>query len=603
MRVHYLGHAKGVPDKLSEGLRVGFRVGPYLVRPKEGRIEGPNGTQQVEPRVMEVLVVLALHHGQIVTRDELLNTVWNDAVVGDEVLSRAVSLLRQVFGDERTQPQFIRTIPRQGYELIAPVKAEQRFDPRWWAMLVVIFLLAAGIFVWQNTEEESGHTVVAVLPPTVVGLSELGPLSEGIADHLIGELSRVPQLEVVSRRASFGVRDANVDLSAIRTLLDADILIEGRLKRDAGEYLVDLSLTDVLAGTLVWSEQVVGNSLRDVEAQALQGVLTGLNEHLKLNIKTRKDGEAQVSEEAYLKYLEAKYQWTLRGERRIARSIARLREVLELESGFAQGYLALAQSLALQPFYTDMAIDPQFEEARALASRAEGLSPALRADVLALEGFMLGKEWQWQQAGQALRDAIKTDSANVNARYWYSIHLAQLGRYADSLEQMKVAVDLDPLSAVFNDRLGLAYAYVGDLDMAQQHFSIAQELGYLESTQPLSVLLYLLRTQAWQDMQDYLVRIGGDRGWVEPLVDGLRDPNSREAAIVAIENASSPLLEMLKVPVWVLYDEHDRAFESFRMDRKTLLVEFLWIPEAASWREHPKFPQLLRALGFDEALN
>ena len=588
---------------MSEGLREGFRLGPHRIRPKEGRIEGPDGTQHVEPRVMEVLVVLALHQGHIVSRDQLLDTVWSDTVVGDEVLSRAISLLRQVFGDERTQPQYIRTVPRQGYELIAPVKTEARFDKRWLALGVIVLALILGLLLSQNNQEEREPLVVAILPPNVESPSELGSISEGIAEHLIGELSRVPELDVVSRRASFGVRDANVDLRAIRSLLDADFLVEGALSREGESYSVSLSLTDVLAGTLVWTEQVTGDRVRDVESRALQVVQSGFNKHLSLDIKPPRRNDTQVTEQAYLKYLEARYQWTLRGERRIARSIALLREVITLEPNFAQGYLALAQSLALQPFYTDLEIDPQFREARELAAVAERLSPALRAEVLALEGFMLGKEWRWQAAGDSLRAAIDADQANVNARYWYSIHLAQLGQYPESLAQMKVAIDLDPLSAVFNDRLALAYAYVGDLEMARQHFATAQELGYLESTQPLSVLLYLLRNQAWTDMQDYLVRIGGDLGWVKPMVAGLRNPEEREAGIRAIETVSDPLLEMLKVPVWVLYGEYDRAFGSFRMDRKTLLVEFLWIPEAASWREHPQFPKLLEALGFDERLN
>lgn len=56
---------------------------------------------------------------------------------------------------------------------------------------------------------------------------------------------------------------------------------------------------------------------------------------------------------------------------------------------------------------------------------------------------------------------------------------------------------------------------------------------------------------------------------------------------------------MLKIPTWVLYGEHDRAFAAFTPDPKTMLIEFLWIEEASAWRADPRFAQLLDALQFN----
>ena len=98
-------------------------VGDWRVESALHRVTGPDGPIHLEPKVMRVLVVLAEHAGQVVPKDRLLQSVWPDVFVGDEVLARAISELRRVFGDDAKAPRFIETIPKGGYRLIAPVTA------------------------------------------------------------------------------------------------------------------------------------------------------------------------------------------------------------------------------------------------------------------------------------------------------------------------------------------------------------------------------------------------------------------------------------------------------------------------------------------------
>ncbi len=139
--------------------------------PRKEKIITPDETHHVEPKVMDVLVCLATRAGEVVTRDELLREVWSDTIVGDEVLSRAISLLRSCLGDERTNPKFIRTIPRQGYELIAdivPVEAAQAATRNTWQKAIFAMvggIALAGIYLaWQPPEP--GRISLAVLPLT-----------------------------------------------------------------------------------------------------------------------------------------------------------------------------------------------------------------------------------------------------------------------------------------------------------------------------------------------------------------------------------------------------------------------------------------------------
>jgi Tol biopolymer transport system component/DNA-binding winged helix-turn-helix (wHTH) protein len=101
-----------------------FRLNQWLVQPALNRISGPEGDVQIEPLVMRVLLVLAEEPGRVVTRLRLLDEVWGDTIVGEEILTRAVSELRRVFGDSARQPRYIETIRHHGYRLIVEVRPE-----------------------------------------------------------------------------------------------------------------------------------------------------------------------------------------------------------------------------------------------------------------------------------------------------------------------------------------------------------------------------------------------------------------------------------------------------------------------------------------------
>ncbi|MEM7281825.1 MAG: tetratricopeptide repeat protein [Pseudomonadota bacterium] len=104
-------------------LRNGFTLNDHTVFPLEGRIEAPSGSVHVQPKVMEVLVFLARNPGAVVSRDQIVDSVWHGSVVTDEALTRCISELRSTFKDPKKAPKFIQTIPKRGYRLVASVAA------------------------------------------------------------------------------------------------------------------------------------------------------------------------------------------------------------------------------------------------------------------------------------------------------------------------------------------------------------------------------------------------------------------------------------------------------------------------------------------------
>lgn len=101
-----------------------FNVRGFLVEPSLNRISRGDQVTQIEPRVMELLVYLADHAGKVLSRDRIIRAVWSDTFVTDEALWHGISELRRVFGDDAKSPEFIETISKRGYRLIAPVSPE-----------------------------------------------------------------------------------------------------------------------------------------------------------------------------------------------------------------------------------------------------------------------------------------------------------------------------------------------------------------------------------------------------------------------------------------------------------------------------------------------
>ncbi|MDH5833480.1 winged helix-turn-helix domain-containing protein [Luteimonas kalidii] len=112
----------GLPgDRAAPGASPNFSAGEALVQPSLNRISLHGHVHQVEPKVMQVLVLMATRPGTVIAREAFLDTVWAGTVGDDYLLNRAVSELRKVFGDDPQSPRYIETIRKGGYRLIAPI--------------------------------------------------------------------------------------------------------------------------------------------------------------------------------------------------------------------------------------------------------------------------------------------------------------------------------------------------------------------------------------------------------------------------------------------------------------------------------------------------
>ena len=105
-----------------------FRVGEWLAEPMANRLTSGDDVRRVEPKVMEVLALMASQPGETVTKDQFMAEVWTGTVVTDDVLARCISELRKALGDSARRPTYVETIRKRGYALIAPIEHDVEVD-------------------------------------------------------------------------------------------------------------------------------------------------------------------------------------------------------------------------------------------------------------------------------------------------------------------------------------------------------------------------------------------------------------------------------------------------------------------------------------------
>ena len=139
-----------------------LQVGEWRADRASGELTGPSGTTRLEPKVADLLFLLAGDRGQVVTRERLLEALWPGLVVGDDVLARTVFKLRQALGDDAKSPRYVETIAKRGYRLVADVVVEPTAPPKrgrgretGFAIVFFFAVVAIGAFLQGKPEPEA----------------------------------------------------------------------------------------------------------------------------------------------------------------------------------------------------------------------------------------------------------------------------------------------------------------------------------------------------------------------------------------------------------------------------------------------------------------
>jgi TolB-like protein len=226
-----------------------FRAGAWLVEPGLNTISRNGATIHLEPKVMGVLVCLAQHAGEPLLKEKLIEAVWPDTFVTDDVLKRSVSELRRGFEDDAREPKVIQTIPKRGYRLLLPVTyldgavhaADSRVEVR---------------HAPPNLRDVETINSLVVLPfANASGDPGTEYLSEGITVAIINHLSQLSRLRVVPRNTAFRYKARETDLVNLRLELGVDAVVTGRVTQRGENLVVCSELVHLASDAQLWGQR------------------------------------------------------------------------------------------------------------------------------------------------------------------------------------------------------------------------------------------------------------------------------------------------------------------------------------------------------------
>lgn len=614
----------------TEELNEGFNLGEWEVLPLQGVLR--RGEEEIKPmpKPFAVLMALAKRDGNLITRDELIEEVWEGKAFSDEPIQQAIALLRKHFGDKQPH-KYIETLHRRGYRLIQPVDLHHKPDAldaepatedsrslrRWKAVTAVVAIgfVAIAIYALVDTpRSEPPLRSLAILPiENLSGDPANQYIVDGIKNVLAHRLSEIPDFAVKNMRKRYG--DEPVDVAE---QLNVGHILTGIAQLQSGTLKVTYEITRGADGVIIGSGEVSGNldslfALQESLAAAVRDKLAG-KETPRLITRQEPDSVAYNSYMRGIYRLEHRYETC-----NLKAAIGLFQESIRLDEAYGPAYLALATAFALVPEMPENCV-ADLDESQDLAityldlaietiEKGIAADESIRDAAGAIYGYYYHKRKNWIESEAAYQRAIGAAYVDSNSFNWYSRMLASVGRLDDALEMALRAEDIDPDNAVAISRIAIAYTWVGQDQMAREYFRRANELDHASPRYLYAHSFLPIRGQRWEQATDLMAtgldKAGVPTDWVAPYFAGLADPSKRMAAIQALDIAASnghipPNAEFCGRAVIGDTDGAMRLALQLEQPGEIFEMDLLFIPEMKALWRHEEFMPLLKRVGIVE---
>lgn len=569
-------------ERSSAAFHAAFNLGDWTVQPAACSIGRAGNERHLRPMLMDMLVLLAEHAGEVVSKDEIVARVRDNRLVSESALSRDVAVLRRLLGDDARHPRYIETISKRGFRLVARVAAvEPRSPPR-----------------------------VAVLPFQSFGREgDDDYLADGFADALTTELARLPALFVISRQSMLRFRASSKTTPEIAREVNADAIVEGSLLRAADRIRVTAQLIDARSDQHLWAESCEGDAAGTVAilgrvthafAESIRSALTG-------DAAPHRKPSPDVVAEARLEYLKYRHHFGTWSREGVHKAIGHLQRALEIDPTYAHAYEGLAWSFAVLGYWGFMPIREAYPKAKAAALRALSLDPDLSEAHTALALVKWLQDWDLVGFKSEIMQALELNPSNEFAHTLHGLFLATIERdRSGAVAEVKTLLDLDPLSPVSNFSAAFVLVFAGEYEQAAERArrTLALYPDLLLAMYALGWAEIGLRRDAEAlAVFERAAARSPDPITLSYVAHALGRVGRRGAALALLERltreANEPLPEFACALVHIGLSDIDRAFDCLErslVERDSRIFWFTVVPGLDALRDDPRFADLSRRI-------
>jgi TolB-like protein len=433
-----------------------YRFGPFELDLARVELRTGGETVPLERQVFALLAFLVEHRERLVSRDEILEKVWDGRVVSDSAVASRVKSARKALGDDGKAQRFIRTIHGQGFRFVAQVRVE-RFEP---SLPATVVAAPAGAATAQSADaavDAGSRPSIAVLPFGLLGdAGAYSAIADALPHELITELSRLRWLFVTARGSSFRLRAQEPDLCEAGRLLGVRYCLSGTVEVTGRRLALTTELVDTLGGGIVWAERYTGSidDVHSVRAEIRSKILTALEIQIPLHEATRARLAVTENLDAWSAYhlgLQHMYRFNRKDNAAAAGLFGR---AVAQDPGFARAHAGLS-FVHFQTAFLHQSDDIAGEIARARSYAQRGL------DLDPLDPFVnftMGRSF-WLEGdldrGLAWLERATSLSPNyaqgIYARAWTE---SLAGRGLEGRRHVDLAMRLSPLDPLYYGMLG-----------------------------------------------------------------------------------------------------------------------------------------------------
>ncbi len=547
------------------------------------------------PKVFDTLLLLVRRRGEILTKEELLQTIWPDTIVEENNLNQHISTLRRVLGENRGENRFIATIPGRGYRFIPEVNT----------------LFSRGN---ENGGGNAKQVRIGVLPFENIGAGdEREYFADGLTEETIAILGQIdPQhLSAIGRTSVRAYKGTTKSLADIGRELNATYLVESSLRAEGERLRVTSRLIRVSDQLQLWSSSY--DSEPDSMLTLQRELSTAIAEQIRLTLspeRLKAIGRRQTQNpQAYDLYLHGRHFWQQLTPQTTKKAIEYFTHATELDPNYALAWAGLADTFSTGPVNGDAPPHVVTPRAREAVTRALAVEPHLAEVQTSLGIFKFWLEWDWADAIAAFRRAVELDPGFPMGHRMLGVALSHAAQHDEAIECIRRARELDPLY-VMHQSLSSQVAF------AARDYESAVRFGrHAVVVDPDFYIARVHLSQAYVELGEYDLALdhlnAAGRNGVNTKVIALRGyifgRTGRGDEAQGVLNTLLSIAKERYVPAYCIAMVHlglgelEEAMQWLERGYEAGDVHVAFLPIDAKWdplRSEPRFVQLLERCDF-----
>ena len=433
----------------------------------------------VEPQVLDLLICLVENRNRVVTKNDLIASVWNGRVVSEATMSSRIYAARKALGDTGQCQRLIRTIQRKGLRFVGEVRAQpEGFAPEQ-AKAPPADEMREPV---RPAPAPPDRPAIAVLPFTNMGDDPAQDfLADGLSEDIITALSKLRWFFVIARNSSFTYKGRAVHLKQVAAELGVGYVVEGSVRKMGERLRVTAQLNDAGTGSHIWAERY-DRDLADIFAvqdEITEAVVAAIEPQVYAaeNLRARRKAPEHLDAWGLVMRALSHYWRVTRRDNVIAQELLNRAIAIDANYGQALGLLATSHIFGVHMGWEDQTSSVVAERAAVAALRADGEDPWAHHALGCLHLFARRFDDSLAEFELALR-------LNPNfslTQCYYCIALAYAGRWRDAEEAVSRALQLsprDPMSALYYG--AAAYAQLAGRNY-EKAIKLAREAIHLRS--------------------------------------------------------------------------------------------------------------------------